>query len=255
MLPVSCLRVEEELPAGLKESLKGKGLRLGRGPRLDRLQKGEDQGPDPAQESLPVARQVIGPPHRLASLPGRHIVRIAETFPFVEEAGIGSADDLRKVVLDILHRLCPGRVGDRLDKDLVDLGKMPQEDPFGALQFVAIHILPEVKVILIEFAGYALRLHILLLDPGMRFPVFIEGPVKELAHRFRMLHVHQAFHPFLVGNAFRLHLTDHDLLQLVNLPVEDDVGILDNGLAEARHLEAVFGILPVELVKRVDKVQ
>ena len=132
---------------------------------------------------------------------------------------------------------------------------MPEQQPLRALQAVFAHILGKRQVALIHLARDRLRPDVLLPDPRMRRRESVERLVEKLALRLRVLDLLQFRHALIVADARRLQLVDFFALQLVHLPAEDLVGVLDNGLAQRQHLERIIRRRPVEQRQRVDQVE
>ena len=168
-------------------------------------QEAEDAVADGGGEGLGVAGDVgggflgAGRAHFLGL--GALVARVAHLLPLVEQAGIHLADHGAQVEFHFAHRVVLGGVGHGLREDLVDAVQVPQQDAFGALQFVVADVIGEGAERLEHLARDGLGPDVLLADPRMLVGKGVEGGVDELAVRLRVFELLQLLHPLVVFDA------------------------------------------------------
>jgi hypothetical protein len=106
-----------------------------------------------------------------------------------------------KVEFEFADGLGFGGVGHRLGQDFVGAGEVPEEETFGALQFVIADVIGEGTERLEHFAGDGFGVDVFLADPGMAVGEGVEGGIDELGVGFGMFEFFEFLHAFLVFDA------------------------------------------------------
>ncbi len=185
----------------------------------------------------------------------RFPVGVAQAFPFVEQAGVGAAQEAGEPSFEFLEGFGFGGVGDGLGEDFVDAAEVAEEDALGAMEVVVVDVVGKAAEVLEHFAGDGFGADVFLADPGVGGGEVVEGVVDEVAIGFGVFEFFQFGDALLVRDALCLHGVHGLGFDFVELAAEDDVGVFEDGLAEGEDVCGVGGAGGIDEGEGVEQVE
>jgi hypothetical protein len=111
----------------------------------------------------------------------RFPVGVAQALPFVEQAGVGAAQEAGEPGFEFLEGFGFGGVGDGLGEDFVDAAEVAEEDALGAMEVVVVDVVGESCGSSRTSRGRWIWGGCFLADPGVGGSEVVEGVVDEIA--------------------------------------------------------------------------
>jgi len=180
---------------------------------------------------------------------------VAEPFPFVEETGVGAADDACEPCFHFVDGGGFERGWDGLGEDLEDGGEVSEENAFDAVEVVVFDVVSEAAEVFEHFAGDAFGADVFRADPWVEIGERVESAVDEIAAGFGVFEVFESGETLFEGDPVGFHLLHGLGFGLGELAAEDDVRVFGDGFAEREDVGGESGGVGVEEGEGIDEIE